>query len=82
MKKLSYKNIYFSLVGIFSAFGIFIISAVKVSAEIPTKYLAADLAAEDLFGIASSYSTILWVVFIALVVSCAGYGIYHFAKKK
>jgi len=50
--------------------------------EIPGKYFAADLSANDLLGIIESHPILFWTGLIALVAIGVIYLMRHLAKKK
>ena len=82
MKKIVLKNsVTILTTGIMAVVGIFV-GASQAFAEIPGKYLAADMSGDDLLGIAKSHPYLFWTVSALLVIGCIGYGIYHLTKKK
>ena len=82
MNKLSLKNIITFAGTTLLSVSVFFTNATHVYAEVPGKYLSADMGEADLLGIASKYPTLFWTAFIVLVLLGIGYCIYHFTKRK
>lgn len=82
MKKITNKNIFAIAATITLVAAEIFVSASKTLAEIPGKYLAADLEGSDLLSIATEHPIISWTVLVILVVLGIGYGIRHITRKK
>ena len=81
MNKLSSTSVFVLFVAVMVVGG-FLIGYTRLLVGVPGIYLAADLSAADLSGIASSHPTLFWALFVVFVILCAGYGIYCLAKRK
>ncbi|MFA6190272.1 MAG: hypothetical protein WC711_02015 [Candidatus Staskawiczbacteria bacterium] len=75
MNKLFLKNI--SILSVI----FFFTGASQIYAEIPGRYLTADVGAADLMGIASKYPTLFWSGLFIFLIICLGYGIYYLVKR-
>ena len=82
MNKLSSTSIFALFVAAVLAVGGFLVGYTRLLAGVPGRYLAADLSAADLSGIASNHPDIFWLVFIVFIVLCAGYGITVALQRK
>jgi len=78
MNKIFFKNI---LVFILFVLGFFVSAGVAL-AEIPGRYLTADVSATDLLDIVSKYPKTFWSLAIIFVIAVVVYSVRSFMKKK
>lgn len=81
MDKLFSKNIFSSLVVVFSMVSGFFVGIMPVSAEISGKELSADVGAADLSTIASKWPYLLLIGLIIIVFLCL-VNVFYRTKKK
>lgn len=68
--------------GLLIAVTTFFLGAAKAFAEIPGRYLAADLSAADLTDLIRKYPILFRILFIVFVIFCIGYAFYWIKKPK
>lgn len=81
MNKISYYSFLFIFVAVFIV-AAFFAGFPQLLVQVPGKYLAADLGAADLTGIASQNSVLFWTVLIILIILGIGYSIYYPISKR
>ena len=82
MNKIYSKNIPALLTAAILAVGGLVVNTPQAYADIPGRYLTADLGSADLSGIASKYPTLFWGALIVTIIFCIGYGVHYLIIRK